>query len=138
MSNSVNSWTLLNSLIDDYSENRTTYNAEKLQDLRESISLQLFYLSDSFSEYISTYDQMEHVRKTKTAEREQFWRTQKDEDGKAMTIAEAANRARMETTVEVENCKEALRKKKRAEIVLTAVGQILNSISSRLNMVREK
>jgi len=133
---SKDSWGVLNNLIDDYANNRDSFDIEKLQNLRESISLQLFYLSDNFSEYISSYDQMEHVRKTKTAEREQHWRTQKDDDGKSMTIAEASNRARMETTVEVENCKEALRKKKRAEIVLTAVGQILNAISSRLNMIK--
>ena len=135
---SKDSWAILNHLIEDYSENRESFDLDRLQSLREKISLQLFFLSDSFSEYISTYDQMEHNRKTKSAEREQFWRTQKDEDGKSMTIAEAANRARMETTVEVENCKESLRKKKRAEIVLMSVQQILHAISSRLNIIKDK
>ena len=132
------SWAILNHLIEDYSENRESFDLDRLQSLREKISLQLFFLSDSFSEYISTYDQMEHIRKTKTAEREQFWRTQKDDDGKSMTIAEAANRARMETSAEVENCKESLRKKKRAEIVLMSVQQILHAISSRLNIIKDK
>lgn len=131
-------WTLLNTLIEEYSDNRENFDMDRLQTLRESISLQLFFLSDKFAEYIANYDQTEHVRKSKAAEREQFWRTQKDEDGKSMTIAEAANRARIECSEEVEDCKEALRKKKRAEIVLTAVQQILNSISSRLNMLKEK
>ena len=135
---SKDSWAILNHLIEDYSENRESFDQERLQSLREKISLQLFFLSDSFSEYISTYDQMEHIRKSKMAEREQYWRTQKDDDGKSMTIAEAANRSRIECTVEVDNCKESLRKKKRAEIVLTAVQQILNSISSRLNIIKDK
>lgn len=135
---SKDSWAILNHLIEDYSENRESFDLERLQSLREKISLQLFFLSDSFSEYISTYDQMEHIRKTKSAEREQFWRTQKDDDGKSMTIAEAANRARMETSTEVENCKESLRKKKRAEIVLMSVQQILHAISSRLNIIKDK
>lgn len=135
---SKDSWAILNHLIEDYSENRESFDQDRLQALREKISLQLFFLSDSFSEYISTYDQMEHIRKTKSAEREQYWRTQKDEDGKSMTIAEAANRARMETSVEVENCKESLRKKKRAEIVLMSVQQILHAISSRLNIIKDK
>ncbi len=135
---SKDSWAILNSLIEYYSENRESFDLDRLQSLREKISLQLFFLSDSFSEYISTYDQMEHVRKTKSAEREQYWRTQKDEDGKSMTIAEAANRARMETTEEVNNCKESLRKKKRAEIVLMSVQQILHAISSRLNIIKDK
>lgn len=132
------SWTILNSLIEDYSENRESFDLDKLQSVREKISLQLFFLSDVFAEYISDYDRREHIRKSKAAEREQFWRGQKDDDGKAMTIAEAANRARTECHQEVEDCKEALRKKKRAEIVLTAVQQILNSISSRLNIIKDK
>lgn len=135
---SKDSWAILNHLIEDYSENRESFDQDRLQSLREKISLQLFFLSDSFSEYISTYDQMEHIRKSKMAEREQFWRTEKGEDGKAMTIAEAANRARIECNKEVEDCKESLRKKKRAEIVLMSVQQILNSISSRLNIIKDK
>ena len=135
---SKDSWAILNGLIEDYSENRESFDLDRLQALREKISLNLFFLSDSFSEYISDYDRNEHVRKSKMAEREQFWRTQKDDDGKSMTIAEAANRARMETTEEVNNCKESLRKKKRAEIVLMSVQQILHAISSRLNIIKDK
>lgn len=135
---SKDSWAILNHLIEDYSENRESFDLDRLQSLREKISLQLFFLSDNFSEYISTYDREEHIRKSKMAEREQFWRTQKDDDGKSMTIAEAANRARIECSTEVDNCKESLRKKKRAEIVLMSVQQILNSISSRLNIIKDK
>lgn len=135
---SKDSWTILNHLIEDYSENRESFDLDKLQSLREKISLQLFFLSDTFSEYIATYDQKEHVRKSKAAEREQYWRTQKDDDGKSMTIAEASNRARIECNEEVEECKEALRKKKRAEIVLMSVQQILHALSSRLNIIKDK
>lgn len=135
---SKDAWTKLNSLIQDYSDNRESFDLERLQSLREQISLNLFFLSDSFSEYISDYDRNEHIRKSKMAEREQFWRTQKDDDGKSMTIAEAANRARIECDAEVDKCKESLRKKKRAEIILMSVQQILNSISSRLNIIKEK
>ena len=135
---SKDSWAILNGLIEDYSENRESFDLDRLQALREKISLNLFFLSDSFSEYISDYDRNEHIRKSKMAEREQFWRTQKDDDGKSMTIAEAANRARIECNEEVDNCKESLRKKKRAEIVLMSVQQILNSISSRLNIIKDK
>lgn len=136
MANENHPWYKLNSLIDDYSENRESFNADKLQELRENISLQLFYLSDSFSVAISTYDQKEHTRKSKMAEQEQFYRGQTGADGKNMTIAEASNLARIDTAKEVEECKEALRQKKRAEIVLIAVQQILHAISSRLHMVK--
>lgn len=129
-------WFKLNELIEEYSENRETYNAEKLQELREGISLQLFFLSDSFSVAISLYDQKEHIRKSKMAEREQHYRSEKGSDGKSMTVAEAANLARIDCSQEVEDCKEALRQKKRAEIVLMATQQILNAISSRIHMVK--
>ena len=135
---SKDAWLILNNLIEDYSDNRESFDLDKLQYYRESISLQLFFLSDNFSEYISTYDAEEHIRKMKMSEREQFWRTQKDDDGKSMTIAEAANRARIECVQEVNNCKEALRKKKRAEIILMSVQQILHAISSRLNIIKDK
>lgn len=136
MSSDKHPWYKLNELIDDFSDNRESYNADKLQNLREEISLQLFYLSDSFSIAIASYDQKEHVRKTKAAEREQFYRGEVGSDGKHMTIAEAQNLARIDCAKEVEDCKEALRQKKRAEIVLIAVQQILHSISSRLNVLK--
>jgi hypothetical protein len=129
-------WFKLNDLIQEFSDNRESYSAEKLQGLREEISLQLFFLSDSFSVAIASYDQKEHIRKTKAAEREQFYRGEMGADGKHMTIAEASNLARIDCAQEVEDCKEALRQKKRAEIVLIAVQQILHSLSSRLGMLK--
>lgn len=137
MKDSLKTWAKLNALIDDYSENKDSFNLEKLQDLRENISLQLFFLSDLFSEYIASYELAEHVRKSYMAEREQFWRGELDDNGKSMTVAEAANRARIEAKTQVEECKEALRRKKRAEIVLSSVGQILNALSSRINLYKE-
>lgn len=137
MKDSLKTWSKLNSLIEDYSENKDSFNLEKLQDLRENISLQLFFLSDLFSEYIASYELAEHVRKSYMAEREQYWRGELDDNGKSMTVAEAANRARIEAKKQVEECKEALRRKKRAEIVLSSVGQILNALSSRINLYKE-
>ena len=138
MSENLKSWGTLNKLIEDYAENKDTFGLEKIQEMRENISLQLFFLSDLFSEYIASYELAEHVRKSYMAEREQYWRTQLDENNKSMTITEAANRARIESKEQVEACKEALRKKKRAEIVLSSVQQILNALSSRLTILKEK
>lgn len=136
MSDKKSAWFSLNNLIEDYAENKSTYSVEKLQDIREDISLQLFKLTDVFSEYIASYEMAEHVRKSFMAEREQYWRTELDDNGKLMTIAEASNRARIESKKQVEDVKEALRKKKRAEIVLMSVQQILNAISSKINSLK--
>ena len=38
---SKDSWAILNHLIEDYSENRESFDLEKLQTLREKISLKL-------------------------------------------------------------------------------------------------
>ena len=125
----------LSNLIDEYSENRHTYDAPKLQNIRESISLALFYLSDSASQALANYEMSEHTRKTKMAEREQYHRNEVGSDGKHMTVAEAANLARIDCKAETEDCKNALRQKERVRIILSSTQQILNSISTRLSLI---
>lgn len=126
----------LTELVQEYDENRESYDVVKLQGLREEISINLFYMADSASTALANYDFAEHARKTKTAEREQFYHTQLGSNGKSMTVAEAGNLARIDCKEEVEKCKETLRQKKRVEITLTAVGQILNSLSTRISITR--
>lgn len=126
----------LTQLVEEYDENKESYDVTKLQLLREELSINLFYMSDSASIALSNYDFAEHARKTKTAEREQFYHTQVGSNGKAMTVAEAGNLARIDCKEEVEKCKETLRQKKRVEITLSAVSQILNALSTRISIVR--
>jgi hypothetical protein len=126
----------LTQLVEEYDENKESYDVNKLQLLREELSINLFYMSDSASIALSNYDFAEHARKTKTAEREQFYHTQIGSNGKSMTVAEAANLARIDCKEEVEKCKETLRQKKRVEITLSAVSQILNALSTRISIVR--
>jgi hypothetical protein len=126
----------LTQLVEEYDENKESYDVSKLQLLREELSINLFYMSDSASIALSNYDFAEHARKTKTAEREQFYHTQIGSNGKSMTVAEAGNLARIDCKEEVEKCKETLRQKKRVEITLSAVSQILNALSTRISIVR--
>lgn len=136
MSDKKHPFIKLTELVTEYDENRESYDVVKLQGLREEISINLFYMADSASTALANYDFAEHARKTKTAEREQFYHTQLGSNGKSMTVAEAANLARIDCKEEVEKCKETLRQKKRVEITLTAVGQILNSLSTRISITR--
>ena len=108
----------LSDLIDDYAKNKNSYDANKLQNLRENIALNLFYLSDSASEALSRYDRAEHERKMKMAEREQFHREEEDDNGKRMTVTEAQNLARIDCRDEVNASKEAHRQKERVRIIL--------------------
>lgn len=126
----------LTHLIKEYDENRESYDVNKLQGLREELSINLFLMADSASIALSNYDYAEHARKSKTAEREQFHHTQLGSNGKSMTVSEAGNLARIDCKEEVEVCKETLRQKKKVEITLTAVGQILNALSTRIAITR--
>ena len=119
----------LTQLIEEYDENKESYDVNKLQLLREELSINLFHMSDSASVALSNYDFAEHARKTKTAEREQYYHSQLGSNGKSMTVAEAGNLARLD-------CKETLRQKKRVEIVLSSVSQILNALSTRIAITR--
>jgi hypothetical protein len=126
----------LTELIQEYGDNRESYDVVKLQGLREEISINLFLMADSASIALANYDFAEHARKTKAAEREQYYHTQLGSNGKAMTVSEAGNLARIDCKEEVEACKETLRQKKRVEITLSAVGQILNALSTRIAITR--
>ncbi len=126
----------LTQLVEEYDDNKESYDVNKLQLLREELSINLFYMSDSASTALSNYDFAEHERKTKMADREQYYHSQLGSNGKSMTVAEAGNLARIDCKEEVEKCKETLRQKKRVEIILSSVSQILNSLSTRIAITR--
>lgn len=136
MSNKKHPFIRLKELIEEYDRNRESYDVNKLQGLREELSINLFLMADSASIALSNYDFAEHTRKTKTAEREQYYHTQLGSNGKAMTVSEAGNLARIDCKEEVEACKETLRQKKKVEITLSAVSQILNALSTRIAITR--
>ena len=128
-------FTELSNLINEYRDNKNSFDINKLQTMREDISLCLFYLSDSASLALANYEESEHNRKMKMAEREQHHRNDTDKDGKRVTVAEAQNLARMDCRTEVEKSKESLRQKERVRIIVSSTSQILNSISSRLAQI---
>lgn len=126
----------LTELVHEYDDNKESFDVHKLQLLREEISINLFYMSDSAATALSNYDFAEHTRKSKMAEREQFYHSQLGSNGKSMTVSEAGNLARIDCKDEVEACKETLRQKKRVEIILSSVQQILNALSTRISITR--
>ena len=137
MSDKIHPFIRLTQLIEEYDSHKESYDVDKLQILREELSINLFYMSDSASTALSNYDFAEHERKTKMAEREQYYHSQLGSNGKSMTVAEAGNLARIDCKEEVEKCKETLRQKKRVEIILSSVSQILNSLSTRIAITRK-
>lgn len=134
MSNSKNAWQELNRLIDEFSENRESHNADKLQSLREEISLQLFYLSDGASKALSNFDKADYERKrnyAKLIEDNKY-----DREGNKNTVSVTESLARIQNEEYEEATVEAMRQKERVKIALSSVNQILNAISSRLHSLK--
>lgn len=125
----------LSKLIEDYDNNKNTYDADKLQDIRENISLTLFYLADFASKAISGFDAADYERKRNYAELIEYHRY--DEDGNRNTVAVTESLARIGNKEKEEAVVEALRQKEKIRVILSSVNQVLNAISSRLNMIKQ-
>ena len=54
---------VLSELIDKFNKERNNMNVDELQELRENISLNLFYISDDAAKAISNYDAKAYERK---------------------------------------------------------------------------
>ena len=126
----------LSELIDSFNENRNSMTLQELQDLRENIALNLFYLSDSVSQTIANAESNDYTRKRYYAEREEFYRNETDvRTGKTHTVADSERKARIESKEVDEACAFAFKQKERARLVVVAVQQILNSIGGRISQL---
>lgn len=126
----------LTELINNYSDNKESFDVDKLQSMREDISLCLFNLSDSASRALSEVDLADFARKRNYSERFNFHKRETDDDGKTNTVALAENLARIDNKKFEEDYCEASRKKERVRVILSSTNQILNAISSRLSMIK--
>src|SRR5690625_4425947 len=124
----------LTELIQEYDKNKNSYDAEELQNIRENISLTLFYLADSASKAISNFDSADYERKRNYAELIEEHRY--DDEGNKNTVAVTESLARIANKEKEEALVEALRQKEKVRIILSSTNQILNAISSRLNMIK--
>lgn len=123
----------LEKLIDEYSDHRETYNIDKLQDIREAIALQLYYLSSDYAVAISQYDAADWERKRSYAELIEKHKV--NEDGTKNTVAVTESLARIDNKQFELEVVEAMRKKERAKLIVSATTQILNAISSKINQL---
>ena len=125
-------------LIDVFNEKRNTMTCNELQDLRENLALNLFYLSDSASQTIANAESSDYARKRFYSEKEEYYRNEIDErTGKNFNVADSERKARIEAKEVDEACSFAFKQKERARLVILAVQQILNSISSRVNQLNK-
>lgn len=122
--------------ISKFNNSRNSMTVEELQDLRESIALDLFYISDNVAQAIANYEAKDYDRKRFYAEREEFYRNDIDErTGKVFTVSDSERKARLDASEVDKACSHALKQKERARLVVTATQQILNSIAMRVNQL---
>lgn len=123
----------LSDLIDKYNEQRNTLDVKELQDLREDLALQLFYMSDSCAQTIANAESKDFDRKRHYAEREEFYRKDIDNrTGKNYNVADSERLARLDSKEVDDACAFAFKQKERARLVVLATQQILNSLSGRI------
>lgn len=125
----------LSELIDEYRDKKDSFDAKALQNMREKISLCLFYLSDSASVAISNYDKADWERKRNYAELVD--KHKYDDQGNKNTVSVTESLARIENKEYEEAVVEAIRQKERVKIILNSTQLILHAISSRLHMIEK-
>ena len=126
----------LSNLIDKFNSERNKLDLKGLQDLRENISLTLFYLSDDAAKAISNYDAKEYDRRRFYAQKEEDYRnTIDDRTNKNFNVADSERKARIDAKDIDNQTVTALRQKERIRIILNATNQILNSLSGRITQL---
>ena len=126
----------LSSLIDKYNAEKKLLDIKCLQDLRENISLTLFYLSDDAAKAVANFDSKEYERRRFYAEREEHYRNSIDDrTNKNFNVADSERKARLDAKQIDEETVTALRQKERIRVILNATNQILNSLSGRISQL---
>ena len=125
----------LSRLIDKYAENKDHYEVEDLQNIREDISLCMFYLSSDYAKAVSNYDKADWERKRNYAELVDTYKFA--EDGSKNTVVVIESLARRDNREKEEDVVEALRQKERAKLIVSSTTQILNAISSKIQQLNK-
>ena len=131
-----NYFSQMSDLIQKFNNEKLDMTVTELQTLREDISLCLFYLSDDAAKAIANYESNDFKRKQLQAEKETKYRESIDpKTNKNYTVADSERKARLELKDIEQKLSESCRQKERAKIVLNAVREILNAISSKINQL---
>lgn len=133
-----NYFSQMSELIGKFNKFKSDMTIPELQTLREDISLCLFYLSDDASRAIANYEANDFKRKQQQAEKETVYRESIDpKTNRNYTVADAERKARLELKEIEQKLSESCRQKERVKIILNAVREILNAISSKINQLNK-
>ncbi len=137
MSSETGTLEQLNTLIKDYSANKDSYDIKKLQSIRENLSLCLHYLANDFTDSQFLSDSAAYIEKNELAKMRDSLRTVKDEvTNKNYTREQLADLALIKSETFSRAALEAAKEYRRYRLLFETCYQILNSISSRINITR--
>lgn len=137
MSNTLDPLEQLTSAVSDYRSNFNTYDLKKLQDIRDRISLSLHYLSGEYSDSRYNAEHAEYSKKKAIAEVCESLRGKKDEaTQKPLTREQIADRAIIQTEPFSDKQIAANKEAYNFRLLFETGNQILNSISSRINLTK--
>ncbi len=137
MDNSLDPLEQLSAAISSYREMYNTFDLKALQDIRDKISLSLHYLSGNYSDVKYNTEAAEYRKKKAIAEICESLRGKKDElTQKALTREQISDRAIIQTEGFSNKLLDANKEYYNMRLLFETGNQILNSISSRINLTK--
>lgn len=126
---------ILKDSIEKYQLSHSTYDVKELQDIRDNISLSLFYLAQEYAYLKHKADTSEFLKKKKFATECEALRVKTDQiTGKKLTREQITDRALINSSKESEELIESDKDFFEMKLIFDTSNQILNSISSRINI----
>jgi len=126
---------ILRTSIERYQRNHSTYDVKDLQEIRDNISLSLFYLAQEYAYLKHKSDTDEYLKKRKFSQECESLRLKSDEvTGKRLTREQITDKAFLNSHAENELMIDSERDFFEMKMVFDTSNQILNSISSRINL----
>lgn len=122
-------------LINTYANDRDTLDVEDFQNIRDDLSVNLFALNSIYADAKTAYEAAQYRKKMCLSEITLRLKGTRDEYGKVHTRETVQASAILECEELHHKEFEALKEYERLRQIVTSVGQVLNTISSRLNMM---
>lgn len=123
--------------IDEYKVGRTSFDTDELVDIRDKIALSLSNLVDFYSETRSASEAAEYQRKKFEAEHSEKLRQTIEETKKRLTRDQIKDRVLIASSALRLDEIEAYKEYYKVRMAWEAATQILHSISSRINNIKQ-
>ena len=137
MDNSLDPLEQLSNAISSYRKNYNTFDLKALQDIRDKISLSLHYLSGNYSDSRFNTEHAEYQKKKAMATVCESLRGKKDEvTQKFLTREQISDKAIILTEASANKLAEVNKEYYNMRLLFETGNQILNSISSRINLTK--